>query len=120
MASIPALIKSDGTTTTSQEEVILELQNFYSGLLCNDSPVQPVRPEIILQGPLLSDVDNALLSVPIDDTIIKDAFFHIGDDKAPGPDGFTATFFKNNGTLLRLIFCRLYMNSSRKENGSNN
>lgn len=30
--------------------------------------------------------------------------FHIGDNKAPGPDGFTAAFFKKNWVIVQFDF----------------
>nr|GEV14472.1 hypothetical protein [Tanacetum cinerariifolium] len=33
---------------------------------------------------------------------IKDALFSMGDDKAPGPDGFTAAFFKKSWDIVRV------------------
>lgn len=41
---------------------------------------------------------------PINDSAIKDALFQIGDDKAPGPDGYTTTFFKRNWDLIKNDF----------------
>lgn len=31
---------------------------------------------------------------------IKEAMFNIGDDKAPGPDGYTAAFFKASWNII--------------------
>ncbi|CAH1421056.1 unnamed protein product [Lactuca virosa] len=37
---------------------------------------------------------------PIDDEEIKQAMFDIGNDKAPGPDGYTSTFFKKTWHIV--------------------
>lgn len=37
---------------------------------------------------------------PISDSEIKDAIFSMGDDKAPGLDGYSAAFFKANWGLV--------------------
>lgn len=47
-------------------------------------------------GDLLRDEDITLLNEPITDDMIKEAHFHIGEDKSPGPDGFSSAFFKEN------------------------
>ncbi|GJT06737.1 hypothetical protein Tco_0841199 [Tanacetum coccineum] len=36
----------------------------------------------------------------VSDNEIKDALFSMGDDKAPGPDGFTAAFFKKSWDIM--------------------
>lgn len=92
--SIPALIKSDGSSTTSLEEVFSEFINYYDNLLCVDTPVHAISLDIINKGPIVSDDDFNMLSAPIQDDEIRKALFHIGDDKAPGPDCYTAAFFK--------------------------
>lgn len=42
--------------------------------------------------------------MPIDDLSIKEALFHIGNDKAPGPDGYISTFFKEKWDLVKTDF----------------
>lgn len=101
VSTIPALIKAGGESTTSQEEVIDELLNFYNGLLCVDIHVNPISPEIVQNGPIISEDDSSYLSVAIDDLTIKDALFSIGDEKAPGPDGYTAAFFKHRWDIIK-------------------
>lgn len=67
----------------------------------------------IKQGPNLSAEDVSFLSSPIDNLLGMDhevlyfilvmirALFHIGDEKAPGLDGFTIAFFKKNWDLIK-------------------
>lgn len=55
-------------------------------------------------GPSINEEDFNFLDAPILDDEIKNALFHIGDDKAPGPDGFYAAFFKSNWDLVERDF----------------
>lgn len=101
---IPALVKADGTITTSQEEFIKDFLDYYKTLLGSDSTVSHTTKRVFEAGPVLTEEDCAALIEPIDDVIIKEALFHIGDDKAPGPDGFSATFFKENWDIIKHDF----------------
>lgn len=55
----------------------------------------------------MSEENFYLLTAPIDEVFIKEALFHIGYDKAPGPDGFTAAFFKNNWEIIKGDFLQV-------------
>lgn len=103
-SSIPTLIKADGSSTCFQKEVIQEFLTFFENLLCFESPVVDISPNIISQRPKLFDEDYILLSSSIDDASIREALFNIRDDKAPGPDGYTATFFKTNWDTIKVDF----------------
>lgn len=105
-STIPYLMKADGSYTTSQEEVFKEFTSYFQNLLCNDEPVSDISTDIVNMGPLLSAEESSFLSTPITDEEIKEALFHIGDDKAPSPDGFTAAFFKKNWDILKVDFLR--------------
>ncbi|GJW74463.1 RNA-directed DNA polymerase, eukaryota, reverse transcriptase zinc-binding domain protein [Tanacetum coccineum] len=54
--------------------------------------------------------DNPKLEIAVlrevNDREIKDAMFTIGDNKAPGPDGFSAKFFKNAWHIVCKDVCR--------------
>lgn len=83
-STIPSLLKEDGSPTTSQEEVIQEFSNFFSNLFCSDHQlVTPISPHIINMGLTIYAEDSCLLAAHITDEEIKEALFHIGDDKAP-------------------------------------
>ncbi|KAL0285152.1 UNVERIFIED_CONTAM: Retrovirus-related Pol polyprotein from type-2 retrotransposable element R2DM [Sesamum radiatum] len=49
--------------------------------------------------------EAAELTLPITPTEIKDAFFDISEDSAPGPDGFTSAFFKKAWTEIGSDVC---------------
>lgn len=65
--TIAALTKSDGTSTTSQDEVALEFVNYFDNILGIESPVTPIFVEVVNQGPILSKDDIAFLASPFDD-----------------------------------------------------
>lgn len=111
---ISALVKSDGSYTTSHDEVVTEFLKYYSDLLGIDQPVTHISDHNIAQGPVLIDDDITFLSSPIDDESIKAALFQIGDDKAPGPNAFTATFFKNNWDTIKGEFLEVVKEFLRK------
>lgn len=98
---VVALVKSNGAITTSQEEVSKEFLDYFKQLLSSDFPVTPTQDCVFNSGQILSEADCAHLSEPISDDMIRDALFHIGDDKSPGPDGYTSSFFKENWDLIK-------------------
>jgi len=58
----------------------------------------------VQSGPCLGD-DFLSLLAPVSSTVIKKALFSIGNDKAPGPDGFSSLFFKKSWDVVGGGFC---------------
>ncbi|GJX65010.1 hypothetical protein Tco_0299353 [Tanacetum coccineum] len=58
----------------------------------------------------VSDDSCSNMILPITDVEIKAAMFDIGDDRAPGPDGFSLAFFKKDDLF---IFARGDLDSAR-------
>ncbi|GJX12117.1 hypothetical protein Tco_0201976 [Tanacetum coccineum] len=55
----------------------------------------------------VSDMVNSNMVRTVSDLEIKAAMFDIGDDRAPGPDGFTAAFFKKAWDIVGLKVCEM-------------
>ncbi|GFS33342.1 hypothetical protein Acr_00g0027830 [Actinidia rufa] len=57
------------------------------------------------EGPLVQEEHGHSLIQPVIDKEIKDTLFDIGDNKAPGPDGFSSVFFKKAWNIVGLDVC---------------
>ncbi|GAA0186769.1 hypothetical protein LIER_34057 [Lithospermum erythrorhizon] len=62
--------------------------------------VQPIDREVVSNGYVLSTADGASLVSAVLDIEIREALFDIGNEKAPGPDGFSSAFFKSRWDLV--------------------
>lgn len=72
---VPALVKSDGNITTSQDKVASEFINSYKTFLETDNEVTNTSNNLFEAGFVLTDEDCSILLEPIDDMMIKDALF---------------------------------------------
>ncbi|KAL7106274.1 hypothetical protein ACP275_07G101800 [Erythranthe tilingii] len=93
---VASIRRADGTMTTSREEVHAEFLMFYMEFLGTRQPCLAIDLEVLHSRPRTYEDDSATLMGPILNSEIKDALFDISDDKAQGPDGFTAHFFKHS------------------------
>lgn len=55
--------------------------------------------------PQLSGTNKAMLERPFLDNEILSAMFSIDNTKSPGPDGYSATFFKENSEMVGQSVC---------------
>jgi len=103
---IAAIVREDGSMTSSQEQVSEEFIGFYRHLLGSCSNTGSINPTIISSGPTISLEHANALTRPVCDQEIRDALFDIGDEKAPGPDGYSACFFKQAWGTVGVLFCQ--------------
>jgi len=102
---IASVFKQDGSPTDSVREVEVEFIRYYKGLLGTSAACQPIEPGILESGPCISIEQASALTVSVSQAEIKAALFGIGNDKSPGPDGFSSVFFKKSWSIIRDDFC---------------
>ncbi|KAL0293796.1 UNVERIFIED_CONTAM: hypothetical protein Scaly_3135000 [Sesamum calycinum] len=90
------IINDDGHTLTTQEDVVNEFVSFYQRLLGGDRrrefiDLRYLRP---WARHVLTQEESQALVQSVTREEIKDAFFDIAEDKAPGPDGYSSGFYK--------------------------
>ncbi|XP_074305100.1 uncharacterized protein LOC141640037 [Silene latifolia] len=73
---------------------------YYQMLLGSNAPTIRVNKTIVRQGKICSDEHSDILLAPVTKKEVKDALFHIPNDKAPGPDGYSSKFFKDSWDIV--------------------
>ena len=79
--------------------------NFFQNLFGAPKSTLPLDSGIVRSGPCLSVRSGELLSAPVSYEDIKKALFGIGNEKAPGSDGYTSYFFKSAWSVVGDDFC---------------
>ena len=97
--AIPKVIKDDGSIINNQEEILIEVRNFYKDLYAcrNDNTDQDLEIENVLNSissnPKLDEEDRSHLEGELSDSEILTVLKKMKNNKSPGSDGFTAEFF---------------------------
>ncbi|XP_052181660.1 uncharacterized protein LOC127794528 [Diospyros lotus] len=96
------LLRDDGTLTDSKDEVANVLVSYFHNLYGQRSRSSPLNPSDVAPfiDKHLEQNQGARLIAKVSDEEVKAALFSMGDDKAPGPDGFTAKFFKKSWEIV--------------------
>ncbi|KAJ9545695.1 hypothetical protein OSB04_025402 [Centaurea solstitialis] len=90
---IHSVSNSDGIFVYGKDVAIAFIDHFKQIIGTRDDSLDPNMPADLFVSKV-SFVDAIHMIRPIVDSEIKDAMFQIGNDKAPGSDGFTSNFFK--------------------------
>ncbi|CAH9133061.1 unnamed protein product [Cuscuta epithymum] len=98
--AISAITLEDGSLTTSLEQVGDEFVKFFVDLFGTGTEGHPLDPTVLGSGPLVGSSAHESLLAPVETIEIKNSLFDIGNDKAPGPDGYSSAFFKSNWELI--------------------
>ena len=89
--------QENGNVITSQEEILKEVQHFYSNLYAPLNSKTDINDQDILnnlQHPVLTDIESSSLEGEITADEISKVLRNMKNNKSPGSDGFTVEFFK--------------------------
>nr|GEY32721.1 reverse transcriptase domain, reverse transcriptase zinc-binding domain protein [Tanacetum cinerariifolium] len=76
----------------------------YESFLGTDTDCVPLDTEGLFVTKVSDQICSDMVR-PISDDEIRTAMFDIGDDRAPGPDGFTSAFFKKGWSIVGTDVC---------------
>lgn len=93
---IAAITNSDDTVSTSLEQVSTGFVDYYSSSVS----LEEVNPNVFSFGPSISEEQSQVLCRDFTDAEIRAVLDAIGNDKSPGPDGFSALFLKKAWAIV--------------------
>jgi len=85
----------DGTTVYQEDQIAKVIVSYFQSLFTTLAGQSEETVNFALSPMVTADENDILIRSP-SLTEIKDAVFSIHADKAPGPDGFSASFFHSN------------------------
>jgi hypothetical protein len=92
-------VKDDGTMVTEQHELESVAQAFYMNLFTAQDLLEPGT--ILQHVPVkVKNEMNDVLNLPFTAKEVERALFMMGASKAPGPDGFTMSFYQHHWDIL--------------------
>ncbi|KAL3646608.1 hypothetical protein CASFOL_009575 [Castilleja foliolosa] len=103
---ISAITLEDGSITTSSQQVADEFVGHFKNLLGTSDFCTPIDIDILNLGPKLENAEAIDLVRAVSSDEIKRTLFSIADDKSPGPDGFSAHFYKKSWDIVGVQFCK--------------
>nr|KAJ0197187.1 hypothetical protein LSAT_V11C700342420 [Lactuca sativa] len=87
------------------EDVYKEFVDYFNDFLGSDFPCADIIQPNSLFIKKLDLADAVGMIKVVTNEEIKAALFDIGDDKSPGPDGYSAKFFKSMWSIIGEDFC---------------
>ena len=93
-----------GTAYYEEEQIAGQIKEYFAGIYSSDITNSNLVSTVEIVGSALSpsiapDTNENICSIPTA-AEIKNALFLIHPDKAPGPDGFSASFFHSNWSTI--------------------
>ncbi|KAL2248467.1 UNVERIFIED_CONTAM: hypothetical protein Sindi_2699000 [Sesamum indicum] len=111
--SIGAITRANVTIITAAEDIAQEFVDYYTSLLGTDAHTLPVDDGVFEWGPLLYPEHTVELCRTVTPLEVKDAIFHISDNKAPDPDGYSSCFFKKAWNIVGDQVCKAVLDFFR-------
>ncbi|KAL9658968.1 hypothetical protein QQ045_030942 [Rhodiola kirilowii] len=103
--SIKMVQLADGSISSDKIVIQNEFVHHFKSLLCNAVDHIPISPLVVASGKVVEDPWCRELIKEASDVEIWNSLNNIGVDKSPGPDGFSAGFFKTNWHLIGAELC---------------
>jgi hypothetical protein len=101
-----------GTWVSSRDEIGGNLISHFSNLFTTSNPT--IETEMLdLFSPVITEEENGFLcAIPGEEEVLE-ALSSLGSTKAPGPDGFTALFYKKYWHLIKkeVLVCAVFLKS---------
>ncbi|XP_056403189.1 transmembrane protein 260 isoform X1 [Hyla sarda] len=115
---IPSINTSSGSKSFITADILKAFEKYYHDLyniptpsIPPHSPLPPLSLHDYIQNtslPRLSEEDIEALESPFSEEEIAQAISHLPTGKSPGPDGYTARFFKTLKDSLLPILCKTF------------
>ncbi|KAL0283265.1 UNVERIFIED_CONTAM: hypothetical protein Sradi_7234600 [Sesamum radiatum] len=96
-----------GVQLTDLSQIVAEFLSYFQQLLGGNRMQRNLDLSFLQPGlkHILSMDEANLLLTPVTQQEIKEAFFDINDDSAPGPDGYSSAFYKNAWPVIGMEVC---------------
>ncbi|KAL9690309.1 hypothetical protein QQ045_010706 [Rhodiola kirilowii] len=95
----------DGSFSTDKQTIKMTFVDYFKGLLGQDISPKPILTDVVRKGKTIEAGWCRGLVREVTDLEVWSVLTNIGIDKAPGPDGFSASFFKKNWRFIGLEIC---------------
>ncbi|XP_074310072.1 uncharacterized protein LOC141644876 [Silene latifolia] len=90
----------NNTMCTTPDSIKAAFEKFYQKLLATSNDVTSVNHRVVQKGPCIIEGHYAILNAPVTAEEVKKVMFDIQGTKAPGPDGYSSQFFKDNRDIV--------------------
>ncbi|KAL9664181.1 hypothetical protein QQ045_019579 [Rhodiola kirilowii] len=98
--NIKTVLCKTGVVTTDQISIKREVTEYFKSILAETKECIRIKAEVINRGKKVADSQCRGLIREATDKEIWNVLCKIGIDKSPGPDGFSASFFRKNWSLV--------------------
>lgn len=99
---ITSICNAKGERLHQEKDIAREfVQSFRLLFGVESEGLQDIDQAVLNRGPKLTEMQQQALCRPVTEEEVYDAVFSIDSRKAPGPDGFSSSFFKSSWEIVK-------------------